>query len=134
MNIQRRIGAMHGVVATTGGLAGQGITVNDVLSLFNIFVGLMVVTAVLLFVGGLIAWAARLGTVGRVQGIRLMEWGVVILFVLTVLLPIIQYFVGHPAATTMAVSVIVVIVIGYIVLEVIKSSGGKESARPAPER
>ncbi len=122
---------MPGLVAATGSdLAGQSITVNDILSLFNIFVGLMVAAAIILLVGGLIVWLVCLGTPRRSQGIRIMEWGVVILFVLVVLLAIIQFFVGHPAATTVAISVIIAIFIGYIVLEVIKGSGGEESERP----
>ncbi|MDP3646053.1 MAG: hypothetical protein Q8R25_03120 [bacterium] len=134
MSTRKGIAVMHGIVAGAGGLPGQGITPVDIFSLFNIFVGLMVVSAIIAYAAGLITWMILLGTVGRSRGIRIMEWGVVILFVLVVLLAIVQFFVGHPAAATLAVSAVIAVFIGYIVLEVIKSSGGEEKEPARTER
>jgi hypothetical protein len=117
---------MHGLAAATGtgAIGGTGITGGDIFGLFNIFVGLMVVGAIIAFVAGLIVWTVRLGTVGRSEGIRIMEWGVVVLFVVVVLLAIVQYFTTHPAAVTILIAIVVALFIGYIVLEVIRGSGG----------
>ena len=119
----------HGLVAATGtgiGLSGQGITGTDIFGLFNIFVGLMVVGSIIAFVTGLIVWIVRLGTIGRSEGIRIMEWGVVLLFVVLVLLAIVQYFTSHPTVVTILIAIVIALFIGYIVLEVIKGGGGGE--------
>jgi len=107
-------------------MTGGGITVNDILSLFNVFVGVMLTLAILLFIGGVIVWYALLGLVIRDIGIRLMEWGVVVLFVLTVLLAVIQFFVGNPAATAATVAVVVALLIGFAVVQIIKDQGNGE--------
>lgn len=94
--------------------------VSDVLGIMNIFVGLMIVAAAILFFGGLITWSVLLGATRRVIGIRLMEWGVVILFVLTILLAIVQFFQKSPAASTFAVSAMVVVAVGWAIFKAVQ--------------
>ncbi len=128
MNTHNKNRFLHGLVAATGtgtvGGSGAGITGADIFGLFNIFVGLMLVGAIIAFVAGLIVWMVRIGTIGRSEGIRIMEWGVVTLFVLVVLVAVQQYFISHPAAVTALIAIIAILFVGYIVIEVIKGSGG----------
>jgi hypothetical protein len=121
--MREKIGTMQGLIAAS---AGTGISGSDIFGLFNVFVGLMVVAAILVFIAGLIVWVVRLGTIGRSQGIRIMEWGVVILFVLDVLLALVQYFSTHSQAVTLLTSALITIFIGWIIFMVIKNSGGSE--------
>lgn len=102
---------------------GPGFTLQDALGLFNIFVGVMIVMAIILFFGGVITWAVRLGTIYRHEGIRLMEWGVAVLFVVLVLLAIVKYLILHPHALTIVVSIAVGLFIAWVVFEVMRSGG-----------
>lgn len=131
MNTSKKTGFLNGLVAATGtgvmtGGSAPGVTGAEIFGLFNIFVGLMLVGAILAFVTGLIVWVVRLGIVGRSEGIRIMEWGVVTLFVLVVLLAIEQYFVSHPAAITVLFAVVIALFVGYVVIHVIKGGGGEK--------
>ena len=98
----------------------------DFFGLFNIFVGLMIVASILIFGAGVIIWLVRIGTIARVEGVRTMEWGVVILFVLVVLLAIVQYFQSHPWAATFVVSLIILFFIIWLVAEATKGGGEKK--------
>jgi hypothetical protein len=69
-------------------------TVSTFLGLFNICAGLMIVASVLSFVGGFIRYLVVLGTERRIEGLKLMHWGVTILFVLVALLGIINILQG----------------------------------------
>ncbi len=91
------------------------LSTNDAVGLFNIFVGVMVVCAFLAYIVGFIVYAVRLGTDQRVQGIRIMEWGVAILFVLVVILALIHYFQVHPQAATLVLSAIVALIIVTVI-------------------
>jgi len=65
-------------------------SIGQVAGLFNIVTGLMVVAGITVFVGGFIEYLAHLGTDIRDRGIRMMEWGVVILFVLILVLGVVH--------------------------------------------
>lgn len=114
----------HALVAGVAG-SSDSMTISEILGLFNIFVGLMLVAALLSYVGGLITWWVLLGLVGRTQGLHIMEWGVVILFVLVVLLAIDQFFLSHPAVATTLVAAVVIIFFVYMIVSVIGSGGGE---------
>jgi hypothetical protein len=119
---------LHGLAVATSsvGASATGVSGGDIFGLFNIFIGVMLVAAILAYVTGLIVWIVRLGTIARVEGIHIMEWGVVILFVLVVLLAIVQYFTSHPQAVTMLIAGIIAIFVGWIVIQVMKGSGGEK--------
>lgn len=121
--MRQKIGMLQGLIAASGTTANAGITGPDVFGLFNIFVGLMVTAAILTFVTGFVVWVVRLGIIGRQEGIRIMEWGVVILFVLVVLLAFVQYFTSHSQAVALLIAAVAAIFIGWIVIQVIKGGG-----------
>ena len=93
-------------------------TVTAVAGAFNIFVGLMLVAAFLLFFGGLIVWVIRLGTFPtyRDEAIEYMEWAVAVLFVLVVLLAVIQYVQNN---TQTAMFILGVVIVGLVTWAVI---------------
>ena len=102
--------------------------VVQAVSLFNIFVGLMLVAALLTYGLGFTMWITRLGTwpSNRTEGIKVMEWAVVILFVLVVILMIVQFFRDHPTTATYVVAVLVLALVGWGLLTFIKKSGEKK--------
>lgn len=61
-------------------------TIAAIAGLFNSTAGLMLVAGVGLFIGGYIEYLSHLGTEVRVKGLKKMEWGVMILFVLILML------------------------------------------------
>src|SRR3989338_2431657 len=114
------------VVATP--LVASAQTFSRVLGVFNVFVGLMLTAALLTYATGFIVWVIRLGTWPsyRTEAIKIMEWSVVILFVLVVLLAIVQFFQYHPKEAGWVVSVIVGLIIIWIILYLAAHSGGEK--------
>lgn len=98
------------------------------IGLFNILVGLMLVTSILLMGGGLILWYVRLGTFPtyRDDAIHMMEWSVAILFVLVVLLGIAQFVQTHLALAMMAVGAVAAAVATYFVASILLAPEKKE--------
>lgn len=111
---------------------GTSFDFSHVIGLFNIFVGLMLIAAFLFFGSGFVIYIVRLGTVHREEGIRVMERGVITLFVLVVLVALVHFFQSHPVYATVLVSVIIAIaVVGTgIILVATQSGGEKKPARP----
>ncbi|OGG53812.1 hypothetical protein A3H16_03490 [Candidatus Kaiserbacteria bacterium RIFCSPLOWO2_12_FULL_53_8] len=112
-------------------------TITQAVGLFNVFVGLMLTIALLAWATGFVVWWVRLGTWPsyRTEAITIMEWSVVILFVLVVLLGIVQFFQEHRRAAAYIVSTIVlVLLIGAIVVIATKGKKEvkKEEQRPPP--
>lgn len=92
--------------------------ISQIAGLFNIISGLMLVFAFLFFFGGLGMWVGRLGTYPtyRDDAIELMQWGVVILFVLAVLLALVQFVQKHTAMASFLVGIVVVGLLGWLIL------------------
>lgn len=121
--------AQAGDVSTSAGAsAGAGTSFTQAIGLFNVFVGIMLTVALLTYGLGFILWLCRLGTwpTYRTEAIKIMEWSVVILFVLVVLLAIVQFFQFHPREAAWTVSVIVGIIVVWIILYLAAHSGGKK--------
>lgn len=108
--------------------SSAGVTFTQAIGLFNVFVGIMLTVALFTYGLGFILWLCRLGTwpTYRTEAIKIMEWSVVILFVLVVLLAIVQFFQYHPKEAAWAVSIIVGIIIVWIILYLAAHSGGGE--------
>lgn len=98
--------------------------------LFNAFVGLMLVVALLSYGGGFLMWMARLGTWPsyRTEAIKIMEWSVVILFVLVLLLGIVQFFQKHKQAGAYMVSILAALLVLWLIIY-FASQGGKEEKK-----
>lgn len=108
--------------------SASALTIQQTIGFFNVFVGLMLTVAILLFCAGFIVWACRLGTWPsyRTEAIKMMEWSVVVLFVLVVLLAIVQFFQNHPKAAAYVVSTIVILLIIGAIVYMAANSGEKE--------
>ena len=100
------------------------LTLVQVAQLFNIFVGLMLAVALLMFFGGLFVYFSRLGTwpSHRDTAIKIMEWGVGILFVLIIILAIVQFSQKYPRIASMIVGGIVLLVVLYFAFTVMRTS------------
>ena len=106
--------------------ATDGVSFTQVVGLFNIFVGLMLTVALLTYGLGFALWLCRLGTwpTYRTEAIKIMEWSVVVLFVLVVLLAIVQFFQYHPRQAGFVVSIVVGIIVIWVILYLAAHSGG----------
>ena len=103
-------------------------TLTKAVGVFNVFVGLMLTAAILTFGTGFVVWIIRLGTwpTYRTEAIKIMEWGVVILFVLVVLLMIVQFFQNHARAATYIVSTIVLILLAFVIIRMAAAKSEKK--------
>src|SRR3990167_9698074 len=63
----------------------------------NIFVGLFLTLALILYGAAFIIYTTRFGCPNRMASLALIEWALTILFVLIVVLGVVQYFQSHPA-------------------------------------
>lgn len=110
-------------------------TFSKTVGLFNVFVGLMLTVAILTYGIGFIVWVVRLGTwpTYRTEAIKIMEWSVVILFVLVVLLGIVQFFQNHPRAAAYTVSAIVILLIVAAIL-FLAAKGGEKAEKKEENR
>lgn len=105
---------------------------TQIVGVFNIFVGLMVVAAILLYGASFIMWATRLGSwpSPRDEAIDLMMWTPAILFTLIVLLAIVQFLQNHPQAGAYIVSgIVLLIIVGVIVYLALNASGGEKEEK-----
>jgi len=101
-------------------------TIAQAAGLFNVFAGLMFMGAVLCFVGGLITYFVRLGTVEREDGIKIMEWGVATLFMLVVILAVVHVVQGNPAIVAIAFAAIIIGAILWIAINAAPSEKKEE--------
>lgn len=115
-------------LAGTSPAASTGTSWMQAIGVFNVFVGLMLTLAILTYGLGFSLWLCRLGTwpTYRTEAIKIMEWSVVVLFVLVVLLAIVQFFQYHPRQAAFVVSAIVAIIIVWIIVYLAAHSGGGE--------
>ena len=106
----------------------EALTFVSVSELFNIFVGLMLTAALLLFFGGLWVYFSRLGTWpnNRDEALKIMEWGVAVLFTLIILLAIVQFFQRYPKVMSMVVAGIVILILAGITLWVTMAKKEKD--------
>jgi|SRR3989344_4754166 len=106
----------------------EALTFVSVAELFNIFIGLMLTAALLLFFGGLWVYFSRLGTWpnNRDEALKIMEWGVAVLFTLIILLAIVQFFQRYPKVMSMVVAGIVILILAGITLWVTMAKKEKE--------
>lgn len=103
-------------------------TLATIIALFNILVGVMLTTSIVMMVAGLMVWYVRLGTYPtyRDQAISMMQWGVAILFVLVVLLGVAQFVQTHMSLSMLLIGAVVAAAIAYFVITTMVSAGGKE--------
>ena len=73
----------------------------------NIFVGLFLTVAIILYGAACIVYFTRFGCPNRDESLELIEWALTILFLLIVILGIVQYFQSHPGAMMYIIGVVV---------------------------
>lgn len=111
------------------GATGSGSTfITQLIGLFNIFVGLMLVAAFMAYGTGFVMWVTRLGSwpSPRDEAIHIMLWAPSILFTLVVLLAIVQFLQAHPTAAMYIVAAIVMALVLAAIIFLVLNSGGKE--------
>lgn len=103
-------------------------SLTQAVGVFNVFVGLMLTAALLTYGIGFVIWSTRLGTwpTYRTEAVKIMEWSVVIIFVLVILLGIVQFFQYHPRQAAFVVSAILAVIIVWIIVYLAAHSGGKK--------
>jgi hypothetical protein len=132
-----RIAAFATVALPALAFASTSTTVlTEVAGLFNIIVGVVFVVACLTFGGGLITWAVRLGVwpSHRDEAIKILEWGVAMLFTLVVVLGVVEFVESHTNIALQIVGILVVILAIWIVIASgILSSDGKKAEKEKEE-
>lgn len=98
--------------------------------IFNIFVGLMLVVAVLVYFGSLVGWYIRRGvsTGYRDEMIALMQWPVVILFVLLIMLALIRFVQHSQGVASFVLGLFLFFMIAWVALQLASASakGGEK--------
>ena len=116
-----------GVTASDAGASASfGPTLSEAVGFLNVVAGLMLVLAILLFVGGFVGWVTRLGLTGRDEGIYYMVYGAYILAALIVVLAVIHFVQFHTQLVLTLLGVAIVILIGWFAIQVAASSGEEE--------
>lgn len=107
-------------------------TTTDLLSqlagLFYIVVGLALVAAILLMIGGVIVWLLRFGTTNtfRDDAIRIMEWAVATLFTLVLVLGAVEFVQTHTSETLYILAICIILLLAWLVITSGIISGGGE--------
>ena len=104
-------------------------TLSVVTGVFNILVGLMLVAAFLLYFGAFVGWFVRRGTWHsyRDEMIHIMEWAVVIMFVLVVLLGIVHFVQLYKAAAAFVFGIILFLVAVWVIMTVATAKPKKDA-------
>lgn len=113
-------------------LSAHALTLVQVTELFNVFVGLMLTVGLLIYFAGLGLYFSRLGTWPnhRDKAIKIMEWGVAVLFVLIVILIVAQYFQRYPEIASIVVAgLFLFAVAGVGVYVAVVSRGGEKEEK-----
>ena len=99
--------------------------------IFNVLVGLMLVSALVLMGAAIVLYFTRLGTwpTYRDEAIRIMMWAVAILFVLIVLLAVVKFIQTHPAAIMAFLGLLMVVVFVAVGIKVLTAESEPEKDR-----
>lgn len=91
----------------------------QVLGYFNLLVGLMLVASLVLFLGGFVIYLVRLGTwpTYRDEAVKLMLYGVAVLFTLIALLAIQQFLSAHLLVAVSFVALVVIVAIVWLIVK-----------------
>lgn len=122
---------VHGLVAAAAPLSdpASGMTLVKFFGFLNVFVGIFLTLAIILYGAAFIIYVTRFGCPNRMESLDLIEWALSILFVLIVVLGIVQYFQRHPANMLYIIGTIVfVLAVGLIIYAY--SGGAKKPAGP----
>lgn len=110
----------------------SALTFPQVVGLFHIAVGLILTFTVLLFITAFSVYVARFNTWPsyRDHMIRVLEWAVVMLFVLLVVLSIVNAIQHHGEVTLPIIAFLIIVAVIFIAIRVF-TAPKKPPARPA---
>lgn len=107
-------------------------TLAQVLGYIDIVIGLFLAASVISYAGGMILWATRYGTWAREDAFPFLQFGITTLFVISVLLALIHWFLKHTSTILYVISFILVILCGVLVMRSVR--GKKEEPGLGPPR
>jgi cytochrome bd-type quinol oxidase subunit 2 len=109
--------------------AASAMTLVQFFGFLNIFVGVFLTLALILYGAAVIVYFTRYGTPHRDESLKLIEFGLTILFILIILLGVVQYFQSHPGNMTYIVGTIIFLLVIWLIIYAY-SGGGKEDGSP----
>lgn len=122
------------IAAATVALApsvASAMTLVQFFGFLNIFVGLFLTIALILYGAAFIIYTTRYGTPHRDESLKLIEIALNILFVLIVILGVVQYFQRNPGNMAYIIGTIVfLVVVGLIIYAY--SGEKKKTGPPGP--
>lgn len=109
----------------------SALTVPQLLGYFEIVMGLFVAISVVVFVGALIVYFIRLGTVHREDTFVYMYFSITTVFILSIILAVIKFLQTHTAITLYVIATIIFIIAATIIIRIasIKTEEKREEHR-----
>ena len=116
--------------------SASALTLLQTLGVFHLFIGGFLVAVFLVFSVGVYSYFARFNTWPsyRDASITIMEWGLVMLFVLIILLAIVQFFQKHPGVALPLLAFAVLIAVAVFVVRFAASAKKKEKKKEGPPK
>ena len=132
--MSRRIISLQILAAASALLpsTASAMTLVQFFGFLNVFVGLFLTLALILYGAAVIIYATRFGCPNRMESLDLIEWGLTILFILIVVLGIVQYFQSHPANMMYIIGVIVFLLIVGLIIYAYSGGEKKPVGPPGP--
>ena len=126
------VGVIGSVVVAFAPASASALTFVQVVGLFYIVVGLLLTFTLGIFITGAGVYFARLNTWPsyRDTAIKVLQWGVLMLFILILLIALVQFIQRH-SATALAILGVIFIIGVLIIIARVASSGKKKKP---PER
>lgn len=111
------------------------ISTVQLLGVFHLFVGLFITATFFVFASGVFVYFARLGTwpTHRDTAIEVMEWAIVMIFILVVVLGLVQFFQQHSAIALSILAFLVVVIVLVFLLR-LAATRKEEKKKAAPDR
>ena len=130
----RKIMSLQGLAVAVALLPGtaSAMTLVQFFGFLNIFVGLFLTLALILYGAAVIIYVTRFGCPNRMESLDLIEWALTILFVLIVVLGVVQYFQSHPANMMYIIGAIVFLLIVGLIIYAYSGGEKKPAGPPGP--
>ena len=106
----------------------SALSLVQALGFLDIFIGLFLTVSIVMFVGALIVYFTRYGTMHRENTFPYMQASITIVFVLIVLLALIHYFQRHTETLRYIVGIIILILVVMLIAHL--SVGNEEDKAP----
>lgn len=119
------VGALAAFVALMPHSA-YAVTVLQVFGYLEIFIGLFLAISIVVYVGSMIVYFVRLGTIHREDTFVYMYFSITVLFMLSILLAAIHFLQKHTEATLFVVAIFVLFAVAWLIIKLAK--GKKEES------